>query len=548
MKPFFSMIMCMLIYTGALSQTAKNFISGSLTRFNDDGAWCWYQDERAVVDTVNGKIIVGSVANAGTINAVVYDIETNTSHEYELANLGTDDHNAPAFIVRPDGKYLAMYAAHYDQWNSRYRIFDGTTWSPEQVFDWTTIPGGTDYTIAYSNLYYLSAEGRMYNFARANERAPNFIISTDIGDTWSFGGQLVTNASNTYNKGYFKYWGNGVDRIDFIFTEQHPRDTSTSIYHGYIMNGKSFASDGTVADDDIFDRTFIPTFKNFTKVFADSTVYNGDVMRRCWNIDVQRYADGTIATLISCRANDNTQGNDFSINPDHRFFYCRYDGSEWTYTYLGKAGPKMYDSEADYTGLGALCPDNPNTIYISTTFDPRDNTDLIFHEIFKGVTTDHGVTWTWTPVTRNSEYDNYRPIVPAWNANNNVLLWWRGTYFAAQAYDAEVVGIINQSPVNTLYDDDYPSGFNLSQNSPNPFNLTTEINYSLEKPSQVKIVVYDLQGRTVRTLENSYKTAGEYSILWDASDNRGHKVAAGIYYYSLEAGNLTMQKKMILLK
>ena len=442
-----------LLGAAAYGQTARDLVKGNLIQFNDNGAWCWYQDERAVVDTATGKLVLGSDASGsgvggsarnGVIDAVIFDLESGLSQRFALAQFGCDDHNAPAFLVRPDGKYIAMYAQHYDQYNSRYRIFNGGSWTTEQRYDWTTIPGGTDYTIAYSNLYYLSAEGRVYNFARANHRCPNLLVSTDMGDSWSYGGILATNTSNTYNKGYYRYWGNGLDRIDFIFTEQHPRDTMTSIYHGYIKSGKSFASDGTLADDNILDTLNIPSFGSFTKVFGDSTLLAGYLMRRCWNTDVVRYGDGTIVTIATARTSQYT-GADASINPGHAFIYCRFNGSTWTYGYLGKAGPKLYSSEADYTGNAAVDPNDPNTIYISTTFDPRDSTaNLGVHEIFRGVTTDQGTTWTWTPITQKSVRDNIRPIVPRWDNNNTALLWWRGTYSAAQSFNAAVVGILDR--------------------------------------------------------------------------------------------------------
>jgi hypothetical protein len=343
----FGIATVLTIVTGMISfgQNARDLVKGNLIQFNDNGAWCWYQDERAIVDAAGGKIVLGSVASSGgaggslrngIVESVIFDLRTGMSQRFPLWQAGCDDHNAPGLILRPDGKYLAMYAEHYDMYNSRYRIFDGAAWAPEQRFDWTKIPGGTDYTIAYSNLYYLSSESRMYAFARANHRCPNLLVSTDMGNTWSFGGQLTTNSTNSYNKGYYKYWGNGVDRIDFIFTEEHPRDNPTNIYHGYVKNGKSYASNGTLADDNILDTLNIPTFLQFTKIFAEGTVINGDTMRRCWNVDVQRYDDGVIAALISCRANNNqpggTTGNpppDLALNPDHRFIYCRYDGSTW---------------------------------------------------------------------------------------------------------------------------------------------------------------------------------------------------------------------------
>ncbi len=443
----------------SFGQTARDLVKGNLIQFNDNGAWCWYQDERAVVDTVTGRLIIGSIANNrgvggtgrdGDVDVVFFDFQTRLSQRSLLAKgnsnfSGSDDHNAPAFLIRPDGKYLVFYAGHNNNYSSYYRKYSAGVWGPQQVFDWSRQrPGGVNFQTTYSNLFYLSAEGRTYNFSRGNNRSPNIMISTDMGDTWSYGGQLTMNANVGYVNGYLKYWSNGVDRIDFVCTDYHPRDYPTSLYHGYIKNGKTYKSDGTLVDNNILDTLNIPTPVDFTRVFADSTIVHGDTMRRCWNIDVQRYDDGTIATLVSARANNNVGGSSSAINPNHDFLYCRYDSSKWTYTYLGKAGLKLYASEQDYTGLGALCPNDPNTIYISTPYDPRDNTNLGVHEIFKGATADHGATWAWTPITRNSVRDNFRPIVPAWDKNNTALLWLRGTYSSAQLFDAAVVGIMDR--------------------------------------------------------------------------------------------------------
>ena len=441
------------LITNAFSQQ-QDIVKGNLIQFNDNGLWCWFQDERAIVDEYNQEIILGSdasqaglgnAARNGAIEAVVFDLKSGQSERYELTQMSCDDHNVPGFILRPDGQYLAMYSHHTDRFKNRYRIFDGTEWSPEQAYDWTTRPGGTNFTIAYNNVYYLSEEGRMYDFTRANNRAPNFLISDDMGDTWTFGGQLTTNSSSSYNKGYYKYWSNGVDRIDFVLTEQHPRDTLTSIYHGYLQNGQLFQSDGSLVDDDIFDDSFIPAYWDFTKVFANGTVVGSDTLYRCWQSDLVRYENGTIATIITARANQWISYGypDNQVNPEHDFIYCRYDGTEWTYTYLAKAGLKFYASEADYVGLGALDPDDPTTLYLSTPYDPADTSVYLgAREIYKGVTLDHGQTWLWEAITQNSTRDNIRPIVPAWNLYDTALLWCRGTYISAQSFDAAVVGTL----------------------------------------------------------------------------------------------------------
>ena len=170
-------------------------------------------------------------------------------------------------------------------------------------------------------------------------------------------------------------------------------------------------------------------------------------MRRCWQADLMRYDDGVVAAIITARVNQSISLGypDNNVDPDHAFIYCRYDGVNWSYSYLGKAGKKLYSSEADYTGLAALYPNDPSTLYISTPYSPIDtNINLGVREIWKGVTSDNGVTWSWTPITQNSVRDNLRPIVPLWDNDNTALLWCRGTYSAAQSFDAAVVGVLDR--------------------------------------------------------------------------------------------------------
>jgi len=442
-KFFLSILFYLSVRLLCFGQDHMDVVNGNLIQFNDNGAWCWYQDERAVVDTVEGKLIIGSDASRsgyggdsrnGDVEGYIYDLETGSLRRRKFRDTGCDDHNSPAFLVRPDGQYLTVYADHYDDY-SRYRIFNGTNWEGEQLFDWSTIPGGTDFSTTYSNLFFLPAEGRVYNFVRCYARSPNMLVSTDQGDTWSYGGLLTEpDVSIGYVNGYFKYSGNGYDRVDFVCTEHHPRDYNTSIYHGYILNGQSFNSEGTLMDGDISDKS-APTPAEFTLVFAANTIVQDIVMTRCWTIDLQNYDDDTIATIFKARA-DNSE-------MDHRYFYARYDGSTWTSTYLCRAGWKLYSSEQDYVGLGALDPHNPNIIYISTPFDPRDDSELGVREIFKGESNDQGATWTWTPITQNSTRNNYRPIVPAWDGTNTALLWMRGTYNSAQNFDMTIVGLLD---------------------------------------------------------------------------------------------------------
>jgi FlgD Ig-like domain len=88
----------------------------------------------------------------------------------------------------------------------------------------------------------------------------------------------------------------------------------------------------------------------------------------------------------------------------------------------------------------------------------------------------------------------------------------------------------------------------LAQNSPNPFNPTTSIRFSLPASEFVTISVYDASGRLVRTLVESVQTAGAHDIQWNGRDDAGSAVGSGVYFYRLTAGHYSESKKMVMLK
>jgi hypothetical protein len=249
-----------------------------------------------------------------------------------------------------------------------------------------------------------------------------------------------------YVAGYYKYWGNNTDRIDFVGTEAHPRDDDNSLWHGYIQGGKVYNSTGTVIDTSLKDTNSTTTNSKdvsaYTQVFKTGASVNGTKLCRMWNHDIVRYADGTVAVLGQGRA-DNCTSTPSGSDPDKRMVYFRFDGTSWKGTYLVKAGAKLYSSEEDYTGLSALDPDDPHIIYVSTTYDPRDDkTTTSKHELYQGVTCDNGATWKWAPLTQNSTVDQLRPIVPKWDGSHKALLWMKGTYTSAQSMTMAVVGTV----------------------------------------------------------------------------------------------------------
>jgi endo-1,4-beta-xylanase len=132
------------------------------------------------------------------------------------------------------------------------------------------------------------------------------------------------------------------------------------------------------------------------------------------------------------------------------------------------------------------------------------------------------------------------------------------TQFSLQPYTVSRGGITKLGPLAVggfrgttgVAEDgnDLPAVFSLSQNYPNPFNPSTNIRYSLPKSTHTTVTIYDMRGTKVRTLANSLQNAGVHSVVWDGRDDQTKPVASGVYFYRLEAGDLKMQKKMVLLQ
>jgi hypothetical protein len=101
--------------------------------------------------------------------------------------------------------------------------------------------------------------------------------------------------------------------------------------------------------------------------------------------------------------------------------------------------------------LVAIDPEDVNYLVISTNADPVSGVPLIsaadqkrHYEIFTGRSEDGGKTFSWRPLTRNSSVDNIRPIIPAWESDQRVVLWMRGTYRTYTDLDTQIVAVIQK--------------------------------------------------------------------------------------------------------
>jgi predicted lipoprotein with Yx(FWY)xxD motif len=130
--------------------------------------------------------------------------------------------------------------------------------------------------------------------------------------------------------------------------------------------------------------------------------------------------------------------------------------------------------------------------------------------------------------------------------------WNAGYYYKVSATDihGNESDFVLLTPENVTGADTpgRPRASYLRQNFPNPFNPSTTIEFGLERPARVSLMVYDAAGRLVHVIADDDRPAGHYAEVWDGKDASSRAVSSGVYFYRLDTGSLTKTKKMILIK
>ena len=96
--------------------------------------------------------------------------------------------------------------------------------------------------------------------------------------------------------------------------------------------------------------------------------------------------------------------------------------------------------------------------------------------------------------------------------------------------------------------DEPPRELSLGNAAPNPFNPTTTIPYDVPEVTRVRLAIYDVAGRRIRTLVNDDKAVGRHSAFWDGMNDRGERVSSGVYFVRMDAGSKTFTQKIVMLK
>lgn len=413
---------------------------------NDDGGWCWFQDERALV--VGDHLVLGSVASGwrdpsrrGDVEVVSIDLrDGRVARGPLLRNFEVDDHDAPALLELPKHRVLAVFAKH----GAENRLYSRQTRVPDNFIAWDGprfhVPTPMS-RVTYANLFWertAEARGgsRILNFFRGLDDSfkPSWEFSEDEGRSWHTGGLLVDVPGSTRHRPYAKYASNPEkpEGIHVLFSEGHPRDFDNSLYHVVIRDGQICRSEGSPIRK-LREGPVLP--EEATRVFL------GDSNHVAWPQDLAVDRGGRVRAVFSVQQ-DSAGMPSGSGGQDLRYHFGTWDGKRWEVREIAHAGTRLYAGEDDYAGGICLHPDDPEMVFLSANVDPVTGTTLPsgHYELFRGRWDRRRDAWNWEALTPGATQDQLRPVVPHWKRGRTALLWLRGTYRKYTDYDLEVVG------------------------------------------------------------------------------------------------------------
>jgi hypothetical protein len=113
---------------------------------------------------------------------------------------------------------------------------------------------------------------------------------------------------------------------------------------------------------------------------------------------------------------------------------------------------------------------------------------------------------------------------------------------------SDYYGPVQVAAISAVKDQIVANTFTLEQNYPNPFNPYTTIEYALPEPTDVTLIIYDIQGRVVKTIVDAVQAAGRHSLVWDATNDFGESAPSGLYVCRMKTAHFTKMSRMTLLK
>ncbi len=457
----------------------------------------------------------GSYLYAGSQGGGIYR-QTSAGNPWTQVNMGLQQNPFVISIISSEDK---IFAATFN--GLYYTKIDSADWLP--IF--TEYPGNIYINALGSarNDLFINASSDYYN-GTINE----FFYSPDMGNTWTPDTNLSKNYINSiksfgdssyaFGNGLFFSSNNNINwiEIDSAYINDIIKDNDT-IYTCYGFNNWQWGQFGNIYLSANNGKTWENIWKGDTATFAIAKIGNYLFMGsrgvlRSTNMGASWSAINNGLPSNVEIVSFNKIGQFLFANSKYHIYLSTDQGNYWT--------------SAD-NGL-------PLDTLVNSSINLLTNYNYLFAPTYNGVyvSADFGKSWTNISNGLNG------------NALSTISLTMLGSSLILSTNDG-----LWQLPISNIniiqnHDSTLPQSYYLSQNYPNPFNPGTTINYSVPNTSLVTIKIYDILGRAVATLVNENKSAGNYSVQFNASS----KFPSGVYFYRMQAGSFVQTKKLILMK
>ncbi|NWG27843.1 MAG: T9SS type A sorting domain-containing protein [Ignavibacteriaceae bacterium] len=497
-------------------------------------------------------------------------IKTLKEPETEAIYIWANRKGIPVLEIDPTQVDTSQWNGWYDYWSwvrtgnavkipTQVKDFDGNSF-PE-TYGPFGIVGNSE-----NRIFEVFPDGSFIQ--RYNYFSPAPIISTNIVDVDSNGLWEIVFQRSTFS--YFfeqdssaslpitsKFVFNKYDGLSAYLTKEVFANMDNDSLIDYVHRG----ADSTISSVYLFYISeYNPTIHNFEKKWyleLRYDFYDG--------FDVGDYDDdGKMESILSSiggrlKIIENIGNDDYGI--------IFQDSLPLVNMYYQSSGDLDGDGKREFF-IGATMGDGNWTTMFETDGDNHYTPRFIFHLLSGGSLDDP--TYITDDIDEDGKLEfailsgGYLYVFKS-NGDDSYYLWYlkQGpASFSINFYDMDgdstkdilwtvikddqwTSNIYKGSPVVSVEDNDtvLPNQMELLQNFPNPFNPVTTIKYDIQKEGEVKIVVYDILGRTVKELVNEKKQPGRYEVQFDANN-----LASGVYLYRLSANEFIQTKKMILMK
>ena len=249
--------------------------------------------------------------------------------------------------------------------------------------------------------------------------------------------------------------------------------------------------------------------------------------------------------------------------------YCNDRYGNWISNTDTSHGTRHFQTDTTMHGVYRVITVKSNAVDVANhawspyMYDANNDKSISYSEVMQSITDyyDNIISYNQVMLVINAYYDSKSDpfdiaLLKIYDVNSNSIIEENELRTATKdCLDKKLslndfISLINyyENQPELEQTPEFPQGYSLSTNYPNPFNPSTTISFSLPEAGDVSLNVYNVKGQLVKTLVNEQKELGNHSVVWNGKDNNDQKVSSGVYFYRINTGKFTEMKKMILMK